>query len=116
MVDAVGKGHSNMAGAPQPDQELNRIRGAIAAARQNLNAEAGFDVSPLTTALDTVCEQIAAMPLDTAKAFAAPLQVTLQLLEALEEDIRAAHGELQERMKAMGGEEYISEGEEESVD
>jgi hypothetical protein len=105
-----------MAGAPKPDQELKRICGAIATARQNLNDESGFDVSPLTASLDGLCEQIAAMPVDMAKTYAAPLQATLKLLEALEEDIRGAHGALQQRMRAMAGAKAAGGDGEESVD
>ena len=100
-----------MVSAPQPDQELNRIRGAIVAAQQNLkrsastNQEPNFDVAPLTGALERLCEQIAALPMDTARGFAAPLQATLQLFEALEDDIRQAHGDLQQRMRVMGASE-----------
>ena len=46
-----GKGHRNMASAPQPDQELHRIRGAITTAREKLHNEASFDIEPLTGAL-----------------------------------------------------------------
>jgi hypothetical protein len=106
-----------MVSAPQPDQELNRIRGAINAARENLKRstameqEPNFDVAPLTGALERLCEQIAALPTDSARGFAAPLQSTLQLLEALEDDIRQAHGELQQRMRAMGASESEIEAE-----
>ncbi len=105
-----------MAGAPKPDHELQRICGAIATARQNLNDDARFDVSPLTASLDSVCEQIAAMPHDMAKGYIAPLQATLKLLEALEDDIRTAHGALRQRMSAIGGTDATAEAGEESID
>jgi hypothetical protein len=103
-----------MASAPQPDQELNRIRGAIVTAREKLNNEASFDVEPLTGALESMCEQIAALPTDDARAYAAPLQTTLQLLEALEDDIRQAHHELKQRMQAAGGNDTAAETEAEN--
>ena len=104
-----GKGHRNMASAPQPDQELHRIRGAITTAREKLHNEASFDIEPLTGALESVCEQIAALPTDTARTYAVGLQTTLQLLEALEDDIRQAHGALQQRMQAAGDSEAAAE-------
>ena len=66
-----------MVSAPRPDQELDRIRTAIIAARAKLANEASFDV---------------------ARGYAPGLQQTLQLLEALEEDIRTAHDELERRI------------------
>ncbi len=94
-----------MASAPQPEQELNRIRNAIIAAREKLNREASFDVAPLTGALEGLCEQIAALPMETARGYAPGLQATLQLLEALEEDIAMARDELQRRMDNLAGPE-----------
>ncbi len=103
------EGQIIMAVAPQPEAELNRIQGAIIAARESLLAEEAFDISPLTGSLDSLCEQIAAMPAETAKAYAAPLQTTLQLLEALEADIRDAHAALRERMISLGGGDLADE-------
>ncbi|MDA1098911.1 MAG: hypothetical protein O2967_07980 [Proteobacteria bacterium] len=92
-----------MASAPQPDQELNRIRTAIIAAREKLNREASFDVAPVTSALEGLCEQIAALPMDIARSHAPGLRSTLQLLEALQNDITSAHDELQQRMDKLDG-------------
>ena len=99
----TGKRHTEMASAPQPEQELNRIRAAIIAAREKLEREASFDVAPLAGALEGLCEQIAALPGDAARGYGPGLQSTLQLLEALEEDIRIAHGDLQRRMEKLTG-------------
>jgi hypothetical protein len=91
-----------MASAPQPEQELNRIHTAIISARKSVGTETSFDVAPLTGALEGLCEQIAALPAETARGYAPGLHSTLQLLEALEEDIHRAHDELQQRMENLG--------------
>jgi len=98
-----------MSNAPQPDQELDRIRTAITAARERIVDEMSFDVAPLTGALEGLCEQIAALPLEAARAYAGPLQATLQLLEALEDDISLAHDKIQRRMLALNGNKMPSE-------
>ncbi len=98
-----------MSNAPQPDQELDRIRTAITAAREKIVLETSFDVAPLAGALEGLCEQIAALPMEAARGYAGPLQATLQLLEALEDDISLAHDEIQQRMVALNGAEMPSE-------
>ena len=96
-----------MVSAPQPEQELDRIRSAIVVAREKLSREASFDVAPLASDLNGLCEQIAALPVETARGYVAGLQSTLQLLVALEDDIRTAHDALQQRMAALDGGEGI---------
>lgn len=91
-----------MVSAPQPDQEMERIRAAIVTAREKLSGKADFDLSPLTGALEGLCERIAALPMEAARGYADGLQSTLQLLQALEDDISRAHDELQQRMAALG--------------
>ncbi|MBL6954484.1 MAG: hypothetical protein ISR50_17735 [Alphaproteobacteria bacterium] len=97
-----------MTSAPQPEQALNHIRAAIIAARENLDREASFDLAPLTGVLEGLCEQIAALPTEVAQGYAASLQSTLQLLEALENDIHGAHDKLQQRMEDLGVTETAS--------
>jgi hypothetical protein len=90
-----------MATSPSPDQEIARIRHTIARLQQRVEQGERVDLAGLTRDVGGLCEQLAAMPEETARPHAPALEQVMGDLNGLEGLLRNQQADLDKRLSVL---------------